>query len=239
MLSGGKDSVTTTHVLDARGELEGCVAIDTGTATPDWRPFIEDLCAKQGWKLEIVRTPVEYDAWVLKYGFPGAGMHNQVMFALKGRAMRLFKKAHPGAVLASGVRSAESARRALNTKAVGSFEGMRIVAPIHDWTTPQVWEYVRKHNLPRSPAYATLHMSGDCTCGAMAHRDEFPLLRTFYPGLAERYMQLTARLRALGRKKNLLWGGNASADPTQAVLGATFGQRALCGACIDASGASL
>src|SRR3990167_10391647 len=101
LLSGGKDSVTTAHVLASQDRLAGCVFIDTGISTPDIQPFVRDLCQDQGWPLKVYRTPVEYEDMVMKFGFPAQAQHNMTMFLLKGRALRLFHKNDKNAVAAS------------------------------------------------------------------------------------------------------------------------------------------
>lgn len=209
-VSGGKDSVTAAHLLASQDKLAGILFIDTGIAVPDLLPFIYRLVDAQGWELEVYRTPVEYDDWVMRYGFPGPAQHGAVMNALKGRALRTFKKNHPGEHVASGVRMAESRRRALHTQAHGTFERVPMHAVISDWSTASVWEYVRKNDLPRSPAYNTLHISGDCCCGSFSERDEVHLIEMFYPELADRLHRLEERVAACGKIRNRLsrkWGG--------------------------------
>ena len=49
LVSGGKDSLSTAQVLHEAGKLQGCVALDTGLSTPDWKPFVEKVCAERGW----------------------------------------------------------------------------------------------------------------------------------------------------------------------------------------------
>lgn len=204
LVSGGKDSVTTAHVLAAEGRLERVVFIDTGIATPDLFPFVEKLCSDMAWPLEVIRTPKVYEELVLKFGFPGPAQHFLFMSLLKGRAIRAFRRAHPGEVLASGVRSKESARRLTNAKEWSLFEGVWVYAPILSWPTEKVWDYVKRNGLPRSPAYKTLHISGDCLCGAFASPREVHLLEMFYPAVAARLKELE-RLTA-GRKVGAKWG---------------------------------
>jgi 3'-phosphoadenosine 5'-phosphosulfate sulfotransferase (PAPS reductase)/FAD synthetase len=113
---------------------------------------------------------------------------------LKGRAIRLFKRTHPGAILASGVRLGESRRRMGTAKPESRLEGMRCVAPILGWTTARVWDYIHANGIEISPAWWNLHISGDCLCGAFARPEEIYLIETFYPEVA-------ARLRGLERER--------------------------------------
>lgn len=208
--SGGKDGAVVADLLAEEGRLEGVLFIDTGIALPDVRPFVEETCAARGWPLEVVRTPVVYEDWVARWGFPGPPQHSMVMNALKGRAIRIWKKNHPGEHLASGVRSGESARRSLNAKPHSEFEGVPMHAPIHDWSTERVWARVKERGLPRSPGYETLHIGGDCLCGSFSEPDEIFLLRAFYPEVADRLLRLEESVASGGRIRNPLarrWGG--------------------------------
>lgn len=222
LLSGGKDSICTAHVLALNGQLNGCLHIDTGIGTPDLQPFLTDLCEKQGWPLEIIATPIKYEDLVLKFGFPVPGTHNLTMNYLKLRALRGFGKIHGKVALASGVRRLESARRRWNTQALSTVEGFQIAAPLLAWPTQKVWDYLKKYDLSISPAYAKLHISGDCLCGAFAQPEEIYLLETFYPTVAERIQALEARMKAhpSGRRT---WGDSG---------GAFAGQTRICEGCL-------
>lgn len=200
LVSGGKDSVTTAHYLDSIGKLARVVFLDTGISIPGVEDHVRGLCERFGWPLEVYRAPRTYEWLVRKLGFPSVRTHTIAVRYLKGRGIQAFKKAHHGEWLASGVRRHESSRRRLTSLEFGRWEEVPIWAPIIDWTNDRVWAYVREHNLPLSPAYATLHLSGDCLCGAFARREECHLLRVFYPELAERIARLE---RETGKR----WGG--------------------------------
>lgn len=181
LVSGGKDSLTTAQVLDDAGKLAGCVALETGICTPDWKEFVQKTCDEKNWRLQFCKTTESYEGFVLKNGYPGPGWHGRIMNMLKGRAIRVFRKSNPTAVLASGVRSDESDRRTLNTKPVSVWENAPVLAPIYDWTTEETWKFFRENFSERSPAYSTLQISGDCLCGAYAREGEKDALEFHYP----------------------------------------------------------
>ena len=166
LYSGGKDSTSVTHWLSEHGMLAGVVTFDTKIAVPDWLPFIKQTAEERRWNLEIYQTPADYDSLVIKYGFPGPALHGLYMNYLKGRCVRAFKKAHPGAMLASGVRSGESKRRFINTRQWSEFEGVKVFAPLYAWSTESIWDYFNRNGFKRSPAYEMLCISGVCLCGA-------------------------------------------------------------------------
>ena len=195
LFSGGKDSFATAKFLQGQGLLKGCVMIDTGIAVPEWKATCLAMCEQQGWDAVIVPTPVRYEWIVWKYGFPGYQGHYFTMNYLKGRAIREWKKQYPGEALASGVRQAESARRSVTAKPLSTFEGVQVYAPIYDWTTAQVWAYVRQHGYERPRAYSTLQISGDCLCGAFASEWEREALAIHHPEMA-------ARICAMGKDRH-------------------------------------
>lgn len=223
LLSGGKDSVTTAHWLNAHGMLAGCVAIDTGISIPEWRPFVERLCESQGWPLTIVGTLVTYEWYVRQYGFPGPGSHSQAMRWLKERGVDQFRKRNPGALLASGVRRGESARRFGTVREWNVLGKMVIWAPLIDWTTADVWAYVHEHELERSPCYATLGISGDCLCGAFASPGE-------RDAMAECHPEVDARIRRLEAETGGRWSVGSAAPGRS-----TRGEQLICVEC-DPSG---
>lgn len=190
LFSGGKDSFAVASWLQERGQLAAVVLLDTGISIPGWEAITRGIADKAGFPVEVYRTNIRYEWLVWKYGFPGKTGHRFAMNYLKGRAIREFKKAHPGATLASGVRVDESARRALTTKEWGEFEGVKVWAPLYNWTTKEVWEYVRSKGYERPQSYITLGTSGDCLCGAFAGPHERERLESHYPDIYQRIQSL-------------------------------------------------
>lgn len=196
LFSGGKDSSTATDVLAKAGRLEAVCAFKTKLATPDWEQHVEKTCEERKWRLEWYETTESYEGLVMKYGYPGPGKHSMFMSYLKGRCVRQFKKRHPTGILASGVRSDESVKRAGSTKPFGQWEGAPILAPIHDWTTEETWAYFRGEGFERAPAYSTLQISGDCLCGAYAREDERSALEFHYPAIGKYFRELGEAVKA-------------------------------------------
>jgi phosphoadenosine phosphosulfate reductase len=210
LFSGGKDSITMTHYLASLDQLAGVVFIDTGISVPDLQSHIEDVCRKFSWPLETFRTSCDFEEWVIKYGFPQWEGHRWIVSALKGRAIRKFKKAHPREELASGVRLDESTKRFGSAKILSLWEGVRVHSPILNWKNEEVWDYIKKNSLPLSPSYSTLHISGDCLCGAFGTSEELDLIRAFYPSLYQRIRDLEQKCvdTPNDKKKFCKWGGN-------------------------------
>jgi 3'-phosphoadenosine 5'-phosphosulfate sulfotransferase (PAPS reductase)/FAD synthetase len=208
LVSGGKDSLSCAAWLDEHRQLARCVSLDTRIAVPGWLEFVRDTCASRGWPLEVYTTPVDYDDLVRKYGFPGPAKHWVMVAALKGRGVRQFKKAHPGEMLASGVRKSESARRLRTVSEWSTLEGVKVYNPLWKWSEEQTWAYFRAQGFERAPAYSTLGISGDCLCGAYARPDEKELIRLSYPAVYARLIRLEGE--AVRHAEKSQWGWAAS-----------------------------
>lgn len=191
LFSGGKDSFACASVLHEATLLRGVVLIDTGISADTWREDVLKIVNGQGWGYEIVPTTHRYEWFVQTYGFPGPAMHGMAMNYFKGRAIRQWKKKHPGESLASGVRLDESGRRKLSTKAQSEWEGVTVYAPILHWTTEETWAYVRAKGYERPRTYLTLGISGDCLCGAFAMGHEPDAIREHCPNAAARIAAMT------------------------------------------------
>ena len=207
MYSGGKDSGVTAKYLERHDKLLGCVALDTGISTPDWREFIESECDRHGWPLRVYKTTGSYDDMVLKYGFPGPAHHQVAMSTLKWRALRVLKKdLGANTNLASGARKLESDRRGRTAKLCRKFEGLMIWNPIVDWTTEDTWAYFTQYGLRKAPGYSTLAISGDCLCGAFARPDELDIISRAYPCVYQRLQDLERLAARHGHRAKWGWG---------------------------------
>ena len=233
LYSGGKDSSTATDVLAKAGRLEAVVAFKTKLATPDWLHHVEKTCEERKWRLELYETPESYESLVMKYGFPGPGVHSTFMSYLKGRCVRQFKKAHPDGILASGVRLGESQRRAGSTKPFGQWEGAPILAPIYDWTDEETWAYFHDEGFERAPAYCTLQISGDCLCGSFAREGEREAGEFHYPQIFGGFKDLgnarAEQMRRNGKKPTRCEWGWGWQQPVKKPK--NDGERMVCAEC--------
>lgn len=216
MFSGGKDSSCVAYRLIELGQFEGIVTFDTGIAVPGFIDWIKEICKKRKWKIHIEKGGYmsgnekiqSYDEFVRKFGFPKPRSHSWIMRIVKGRAFTKFKKAHTENKIikgkkkkirpkvASGVRQAESKRRMKNVKGeYGEFDGCEVWNVVYDWKDQDVWDYVKKYEIEISPAYKTIHMSGDCLCGAYARKSETEIVSIFFPEVAKRLAKLENEIK--------------------------------------------
>ena len=206
LLSGGKDSWACAKWLQENNRLLGCIALATGISVPMWLVTLQSMCVKEGWNLEVFETSVKYEDLVRKYGFPGVSKHQWMVNYLKGRGVAQFKKTHPNAPLASGVRIGESGRRSLSALPISKWEGVFIYAPILYWSTAEVWTYVKARGYERPESYNKLGLSGDCLCGSFASEWERQALKVHYPTVDARLTILEQDPEVQAHKKRGCWG---------------------------------
>lgn len=196
LFSGGKDSLTACHYLWKQGKLNEVLYCRTGVGLNE--EYVVEMCKKFGWKLHIIEPKVgeTYEDFVRKFGFPHAGMHGAIMGFLKWHPMRTWnreqKKLGRDIVLVSGRRKKESKRRKKmkSMKEHELTEGMQFWSAIYNWKTVDVWDYLAKNKLQRSPIYETMHLSGDCMCGAFSSKGESDWLQIFHKDMAKRFIEL-------------------------------------------------
>jgi 3'-phosphoadenosine 5'-phosphosulfate sulfotransferase (PAPS reductase)/FAD synthetase len=206
--SGGRDSLAITHWMMAN--VPGCEVFhcNTGIGIERTRQFVRDTCKAMGWPLHEIRAKEDcgqdYDEIVKKHGFPGSYAHKMMFTLLKERPIRelvrrLQTKRGQRVMIAAGVRHDESVRRMGYAGAEVTRNGSLVWAsPIYWWSASDRDAYIRAHNLPVNPISQMLGMSGECLCGAFAHKGEKSLVRIVDPGTAARIDALEQEVSALG-----------------------------------------
>jgi len=205
LFSGGKDSLVACHYLWTQCKLVEVLYCKTGIGLKENFDYVVSTCQKYDWILNIVEPKENetYEDFVRKFGFPHQGMHSAIMGYLKWHPLRKFAR-DKDIIYVSGRRQKESKRRMGKVKSeYETTENIKFYAPLFDWTDKQVWQYIKDNNLERCPVYDTLHMSGDCLCGAFSELGESELIATFHPYMAK-------RIKALEQKYKEQWGNQSS-----------------------------
>ena len=168
--SGGKDSCVIKHLADAAGlrDLPWVYSVTT-IDPPELVRFIRERHADVVWR----RPPVRFFRLLETYGPPSR----------KYRwCCRLLKESFTppaGGVLFTGVRAAESPRRAALCKQIMFHRGKKypIVSPIFDWSTADVWRYIHENNVPYCGLYDEGFARLGCVGCPMAHRRRSEIAR--------------------------------------------------------------
>lgn len=214
MFSGGDGSLSATHYSMEHGAHE-VFHIRTGVGVEerpglDVEEFVRETCKAHGWPL-IVKNPPDWDyrTMVLRKGFPGPGAHLYPYVWLKDRAiaqlMRETKKHRMDRVgFCTGVRNSDSARRMGYVAPVVKVKARIWIAPLFSQSTIEVYDYIKQHNLKRSPIAELIGMSGECFCGAFAKPGEIQKIERYFPKLAAQLHALEAEAKACGSYS--IWG---------------------------------
>ena len=224
LFSGGKDSMTATHLLDSMGKLESVVHIKTNIGLQMTTDFVIEICEKMGWPLRIIEPNPKFTivAQALENGFGNPQSHRIVMGRLKFKTMRDFALSidRDNHCLISGIRSMESNRRMGNYLGpIQSNGAMWFGNPIFYMSSEDTYAYVHKHGLKISPAYAKgFAVSGECMCGCFSTDREKLMIKEHDPKLAAFIEWMEDGIQRFGTtraKKYPTWGSGSKMTDIQ------------------------
>lgn len=175
--SFGAQSAVALHMLSQQKPDIPVILVDTGYLFPETYRFADELTERLKLNLKVFR-PLVSRAW------------------MEARHGRLWEQGVVGIEAYNNLRKVEPMRRALDELNVGTwFTGLRRqqsasraqtpivslraerykVSPIADWTDRDVWQYLKKHDLPYHPLWEQGYVSiGD-----------FHTTRRWEPGMRE------------------------------------------------------
>jgi len=221
LISGGKDSIASYYIAKELVKIDGIIFIDTTIGLKETADFVKSFAKEQNIPLHVIRPKKTYEEYVKKYGFPHPNQHQQTMIELKWKPMDRFvkdklkelgAKRHERICLISGTRAKESARRMKHASPITidpSNNRMFFFAPLYYWSTPEVFAYKKEKGYKISPSYETLHLSGDCLCGAFAQKGEAEMIALFYPDMAD-YIAHLEKVANKDHKGSNGWGNGST-----------------------------
>lgn len=205
--SGGFDSLVTAHW--AMNNVSDCKVFhaNTGIGIEKTRDFVRETCSKNNWPLVEIKAKEDcgqdYDEMVVERGFPGPAHHYKMFQRLKERPARKLLKDNKtsrngNVMLLTGIRKDESARRAGYKYSVLDFAGNLLwVNPFYYKSRQWFAEYVKNNGLTENPVSKILGMSGECLCGAYAHRGELELVKMVCRDTYDRITRLEETVKPL------------------------------------------
>jgi hypothetical protein len=238
LLSGGDGSLAATHW--AMNNVPGCEVahINTGIGIERTAQFVRDTCQREGWPLTEVRAKEDcgqdYDAIVLRYGFPGPASHRFMYSQLKERAIRKLvrdrkKAARDKVMLLTGISHDDSQRRSGYGGAEITFNGSQMWVNHLYWAGKSwFYHYLESTGIPRNPVAVELGMSGECLCGAFASPGELAIVRRVDPATAKRIDSLQTAAAKAG--VHCVWEDRPPREPADAGTAGLFSP--LCTNCL-------
>jgi phosphoadenosine phosphosulfate reductase len=239
LVSGGDDSLATALIASRHKQFAGVIHIDTGINIQETEDYVKRVCAAQEWPLFVYKPVTTYKMLIVQHGFPGPGSHRFMYTYLKERPLRqAVKELRDGGRigLVTGVRIQESKRRMGNIESVSRNGNQVWIAPIKHWSKRDCVDIIRNSGVERNPVAQTLHMSGECLCGAYVKPDERQLIEIFYPKThrylsdLEALVQSSAKLDGNIEPKYCKWGAGNSVPTNQQGLFTTNDMK-LCYQC--------
>lgn len=201
LFSGGNDSTALCHLM--RESITHLAHANTTIGIEETRQFVRDT-AKQ-WHKPLLeysapRESDHYRALVLAHGFPGPAHHYKMYQRLKERALNrvrneLVKDRSQRVVFLAGRRRTESARRA-NVPIVERYGSIVWVSPMVNWTKLDLNTYrLMSGDVPVNRVSDLIHMSGECLCGAFAHKGELDEIAQFFPDVVQQIRGLEEEIK--------------------------------------------
>lgn len=211
--SGGGDSLLAANVAKTiLGDKVDMFHANTGIGIEKTRKFVRNTCKDRDWNLVEIRAKedcgMDYDEIVCKYGFPDAPQHIRMYIQLKERPImelhRRYKGKRGGKIMIlTGIRHDESRIRAGYANDVIKKQGGIIWANhVYHFSQQDKYDYLKQNNIKTNPVNDILGMSGECLCGAYAHKGELDLVGLIEPETRDRILALEERVKEHG----FTWG---------------------------------
>ncbi len=183
--SGGKDSTTLKTLAQMAGVKFTAHFNITGLDPPEVIKFTKT------YHPDVILEPPPRTLWELipKWG-PPTRLHRWCCQELKERTPP------NGAIVALGIRAAESRRRATYTLLERCYRrpGIARFHPIIDWTDADIWAFIREYNIPYCSLYDEGWVRVSCLMCPFARLKERPAHAARYPNVALQFVRAFDRL---------------------------------------------
>ncbi len=177
--SGGKDSEVTLYLAHKAG-VKKAIFANTGLEFPETERFVYNFADYLG--IELIELQPKKDFWsvVDSFGIPTKD-HRWCTKYLKLENLKKFK-----GTIADGTRKYESVAR-MGRGRSSTLGNLRVVYPIFNWLSLEVWLYIHMKGLPYNPLYDMGYERIGCyMCPAMLNA-EFHNVKRTHPSLYKKW----------------------------------------------------
>jgi len=201
--SGGKDSLACLCLAQKVLSRPEVLFINTGLEFPETVQYVQDLCASQKLRLQVIKGESDFFEQVKIFGPPAKDFRWCCKTNKLGPMTAFLKEHYPrGCVTIDGRRIYESFNRS-TIKAVERnpyVPSQTTLAPIRDWRALEVMLYIRWNKAQPNPLYEEDFERIGCWLCPAALQYEYASLKRTHPQLYDRW---TASLREWGDENKL------------------------------------
>lgn len=208
--SGGKDSLAALHLLHPWWDRMTVYWLDAGDGFPETYEIVVKTAARVP---NFVRIDSPVTKVIEEHGIPTdllPATHTDFGHALFGSTEKMQDRLSCCAravmlpmherMKADGItliiRGQKDADIGWMIRSGTVREGIEFWFPLQDWSTEQVFDYLRAHDLPVNPVYETMDTTPECmTCSAWWDDNRAQYLKRNYPKQHAQYQSRLARIR--------------------------------------------
>ena len=206
--SGGKDSVVVKALADMAGVKYDAHYSHTSVDPPELIQYIKDVHPDVLIDYPRYKDGTRITMWNLipKKKMPPTRIVRYCCAELK-------ESGGDGRFTITGARWDESAKRKNNQGIVTVYKAGRkktVLNPIIDWTTEEVWEFIRKHDIPYCKLYDDGYKRLGCIGCPMSNKNAEELER--YPKYKKAYLSAFGRMLEIRKENGLKCGWETPED---------------------------
>ena len=208
--SGGKDSLVALH-LAYRSGIKKAVFSDTTIESKKTIDFVKEVGTIFGIDIEILKPRKSFWELVTQLGIPSIN-NRWCCPTIKFQQLNEYARNNGIQYYITGLRRSESLIRREYKKVDKNpmLPNVTQLNPIIDWSEKDVWEYIKKHDLPSPPTYEDGLSRNGCVICPYKSQKEIEKLKELEPDIwnrFEEFLKFYAQKLELPDLKEFLNGG--------------------------------
>ena len=222
--SGGKDSLVVLDIAQRAG-IKKAVFCNTTIEFDETIEYTRKISNYFTLKMDFVEPQKSFFEMVEKIGVPSRRFR-WCCDILKFAPLANYANDKHIKGFVTGLRRQESKRRKFYTENdKNPLMTTRQINPIIDWSTQDVWSYIRTYNLPYNPLYEKINRIG-CWCCPYKSDSEWNLIREMIPNKMDMFEKCVSnyanQMKIYDKKRFLNGGWKAYAPPLKKIIASVF-----------------